>query len=511
MNKTIIDRETIRERLEASYDTLDIPAEVERHIGIGLRQLDSRHQFDGACPYPNCTADGYGFVVWSQLTPRGNHYHCRQCKRAGDIIKLIQDIKGIGFSDACDELGIPNPYQEDYHNHTRPRPKKQRTSEVAKWLLNELQELTIFYPRTKQALQCERARAYLAERAIPFEVAERLGLGYIPAREGFQHRWSDRIIFPVETLDGEIGYCGRALFLWQPGMNEDEHKAKLIAYNQEMREKHSDMASRYQVPRYLYTYKEAYFNLSAIKRFDNLTFVEGPFDVLACLASGVSNAVAMGTTGIDARVLPKRVCSVTMGLDADMLGSALAMRLVKSLKRNGIDVAVCAPPDGAKDWSAAYRLYGVQGLASLIKTVEDVPDEYPPAPVETPIADETSSQQEDCSQPRGYKPVSLLPLPRTACPIREIAWDGKGRQVRHCCKYRPAENGFCAEHQLAYEFLQIGARLDYPEVKIPFTSRIGGQIQMLHRIIHEGVAHWEDQACVSPRLQESINHLKREG
>jgi hypothetical protein len=109
-----------------------------------------------------------------------------------------------------------------------------------------------------------------------------------------------------------------------------------------------------------------------------------------------------------------------------------------------------------------------------------------------------------------YKPVSLPPLPRTACPVRAIDWDKTGRQVTHCCKRLTTENGFCKEHQIAHEFLQIGAMMDYPEVKIPFTTRVSGQREMLHRTIHGGISHWEDQACVSSRLMESIDHLKKE-
>ncbi len=53
-----------------------------------------------------------------------------------------------------------------------------------------------------------------------------------------------------------------------------------------------------------------------------------------------------------------------MGLDVDGPGRKAAKQLTTSLKRKGIDVSICTPIE-SKDWSAAYRLHGVQGLAPL--------------------------------------------------------------------------------------------------------------------------------------------------
>src|SRR5690242_18760706 len=110
MNK-VVTPEMVRERLEAAYYMLDIPAEVERQTGIRLHPVSrTGKQYGGACPYGDCSVDTDGFSVWPILTTRGRHYYCRGCRRSGDILKLVQDIKGLGFSDACRELGIPNPY-----------------------------------------------------------------------------------------------------------------------------------------------------------------------------------------------------------------------------------------------------------------------------------------------------------------------------------------------------------------------------------------------------------------
>lgn len=380
MKETVIAYDVIRNRLEASFYTLDIASGIERHTGIRLSCPDSKKQYNGACPYPGCSADTNGFIVWPELSERGCHYHCRQCGKTGHILNLVMDIKNLKFGDACKELGIPNPYKEEGDETYKPFVKRGPKAE--QWQLDELQYITSIYPRAKLAIQRDRARAYLAERGIPLELAVEHGLGYFPALsevsrvtpelERFR-RWCDRIIFPILTTKGEIGYCGRSLFLWEIGMDEEEHKNRIDAYNLEMRDQHGEKAIWSQIPRWKYTYQQGFFNLQVLQEAMCPVFVEGPFDALACLAGGIQ-AVSIGTTNIDASVLPTSVYSTIIGLDIDGPGRKAAAQLAKEFRRKGIDVHICTPVD-SKDWSAAYRVHGMQGLEQLVNTIETVNSE----------------------------------------------------------------------------------------------------------------------------------------
>lgn len=558
MNK--VDPSVIRERLEASFYTLDIPSEVERHTSTRLGKPDSRKQYNGACPFDDCSADTNGFIVWPELTERGCHYWCRQCGRKGDILKLIMDIKGLKFVEACKELGIPNPYKEDSsdENFSKPQVKAQRTPVVSEWSKNELAMLHTLYPRAKAALEHERAKAYLSERAIPFDVAVKHGLGYIPAQTGAidekYSRWVDRIIFPIYTPAGDMGFCGRSLYLWEVGMDEDTHKAKLDAYNQSV-DDFAGWGTEQKVARWLYTYQQGFFNWQAIQDATCLVFVEGPFDVLACLAAGIPYAISIGTTGVDASVIPLHVESAVMGLDTDESGLKAAKDLSKSLRRKGIDVSVCKPP--AKDWSAAYRIHGREGLSSIQGTLQASvePDSKPLEKTSIPIEEgllAIATWMESTGVKRGsrvstpeglgtvfslvdtahvrvildnrsdewvkyfhsdeimlhlvedppvesppveikpYVPVCLLPLPRKECPCETITWDGKGKQEKMFCKHKPLENGFCSEHQASFKLLEIGATQGYPEAKIPFKWKG----ETLYRTIYAGVTNWECYASL---------------
>src|SRR5205823_3199851 len=134
-------------------------------------------------------------------------------------------------------------------------------------------------------------------------------------------------------------------------------------------------------------------------------------------------------------------------LDSDAPGLKASKDLAKGLRRKGIDVTLCSPP--AKDWSTAYRLQGVQGLASLVDALQvpsepviKVPEKPPVQPVEEKI-----ESTEDCTpEMKPYVPVSLPSLPRKTCPFVLLEWNGKGKRDEVPCKHKPLENGFCIEH-----------------------------------------------------------------
>jgi hypothetical protein len=102
-------------------------------------------------------------------------------------------------------------------------------------------------------------------------------------------------------------------------------------------------------------------------------------------------------------------------------------------------------------------------------------------------------QADVARQPRpSYSPVSLPRLPRKMCPCLTLGWNKDGGQTKQHCHGKATLNGFCEEHQLSYELLQIGAQFGYPEVRIPFRW----EKMTLHRTIHAGIQGWEDRARV---------------
>lgn len=362
----------VQERLEMSFSMLDVYSEVERHTSTRLKSARSGKQATGACPYDDCSGDDDGFIVWPELTDKRKHYMCRNCKRAGHILKLVMDVGGLKFTPACEALGIPNPYKDCNQLVGVAHKPVKRESVVDTWSKEELEYLTTLYSRMQIALTSDRARAYLEQRAIPLDVAQALGMGYVPALSRVAKvtpplqkfsKWCDRIIFPLQAPDGKRGFIGRSLYMWTPSMDETEHKILLDAQK--------------EVRRWEKTYPAGFFGWQMGTTGDSVTICEGPFDAAAIYAAGIRNVVALSGTSIDAASVPIHVETVILALDADAPGQSSAKKLAKDLKRKGLDVRECVPGQG-KDWSEAYRLHGASGLQALQDAVGRVCNPVPP-------------------------------------------------------------------------------------------------------------------------------------
>ena len=88
---------TKREYAPLNWSRVDVVAMIERHTSTRLSGKGHHTQLVGACPYPDCSVDENGFIVWptgsKQSTAKSmRHFYCRGCKRSGDLIKLLRDL-----------------------------------------------------------------------------------------------------------------------------------------------------------------------------------------------------------------------------------------------------------------------------------------------------------------------------------------------------------------------------------------------------------------------------------
>ncbi len=270
-------------------------------------------------------------------------------------MQLLRDIRGYSFHQACEVLEITSPY----NGNGIPVPALPRVPRQPPVPGKDCLVLRAIYPRARLALKHPRASAYLAARGIPFDLADELGVAYIPpfdAAESEEQRaiaaWTDRLIFPLSSPAGQ-GFTGRSLLYWTPGMDEYEHKQLL---------------DEYKVPRYKTTYPAGYFHAEVLLECEHVTFVEGPADACALLAGGIDDALATCGTSLDPAVIPVRICDATLAYDGDEEGRRAARDVRRVLRRAGISTSIITPPadDMGKDWSERYRLHGAAGLALLL-------------------------------------------------------------------------------------------------------------------------------------------------
>jgi hypothetical protein len=238
------------------------------------------------------------------------------------------------------------------------------------WQQEEVAALIAVAPLMCEALaSSRRAQLYLNERALPPDIALASGVSYLSraaweqAPVSTEHRsllkrWIGRIIFPLGSPDGQ-GFIGRTLLRWEPGMDENTHKA-LLDQNGSPR-------------RWIKTNPAGWFGFDAPACLaERVVLVEGGFDRLVLLAAGFPVNAVIALVGTAARPAwlarsAPHVKGVVMALDADDGGEAAMERLTSEFRRAGFIVTLCPPhhDQWGKDWSERWRRLGPQSIWPL--------------------------------------------------------------------------------------------------------------------------------------------------
>lgn len=351
---------------------VDVASEIERHTSTRLNKKGNT-QLVGSCPFDDCSVDEDGFICWPGMSKNGQHFYCRGCRRSGDLIHLLRELKGWDFQRTLVEIGMRD--EDGQAVHVSKHASKPR-SQAEQWMSDQLDMLTLYYPEMQKALLTfERPKQYLASRGISLEDAQRYGLGYFPLSDEAGHKvedphlkgWFGRLIFPLSAPEKGITFAGRTLQLWQAGMGTAEHKQAIDAYNAALSE--NDSA---RIRRILKTSPCGHFGYAEAIKQSEIVVCEGETDALSLLIAGISGVVAMGTS-LPAKLIPLRVEAVTLALDADAPGKDAAKRLSLDLADRGIEVKTVIPTIG-KDWNDTYQAGGPDAILEAFFHVEAEPE-----------------------------------------------------------------------------------------------------------------------------------------
>jgi hypothetical protein len=256
-----------------------------------------------------------------------------------------------------------------HHTDTLPLRKTRTPAARPHWQEDEVAALGRAWPLMQEELTTFRAHAYFAERAIPPEIATAGGLGYLSRaawddaplsaeQQELLTRWIGRIVFPLGSPAGR-GYIGRTIVRWEPGMDEQAHKAILEAAD---------------IPRWLKTNPAGWYGLHPSHYAPTLILVEGGFDRLALLAAGIESQAVVALAGTTATVawitrFAPQVRHIILALDSDESGKAAMMQLADEFHEAKLVVDRCSPPQGGwdKDWSQRWRQAGPSGIWPLMQ------------------------------------------------------------------------------------------------------------------------------------------------
>lgn len=357
------------ETIEQIREAADIVAIIGEYVPLKRTGSD----FRGPCPFHQGTRRNFSVVPAKRL------YHCFVCGESGDVFRFLTKRLGVEWPEAVKMVGEKAGIEVIDTRVRREGPDPREPM----W---ELQATAAGYFQKMlwDDAGGAAAREYLDERGVSRAVADEFSLGYSPREIGVMRsymnslgfddarlleggllvtseqeteprpRFRGRLMFPiVDVMGRNVGFGGRNLGHGEPKyLNSPESpiftKGKLL----------------YGLNR----------SRNAIRRADRALVVEGYFDALRVMSSGIEEVVApLGTALTETQVslLRKYSRNVFLLYDSDAAGLKATFRAGDELLRQGFSVRVVTLPPG-EDPDSWVRVYGSEGLEAQLSSAIDV-------------------------------------------------------------------------------------------------------------------------------------------
>lgn len=225
--------------------------------------------------------------------------------------------------------------------------------------------------------------SYFKERGFTGETIKKFGLGYSPeawdaftlealgkgykldyldktgltiVKERNTDRFRGRVMFPIHSMSGRVlGFGGRIL-------TNDKKAAKYL---------NSPESEIYHKSNVLYG---IYHAKQAIAKQDNCYLVEGYTDVIQLHQAGIENVVASSGTALtpnQIRLINRLTKNITVLFDGDAAGLRASVRGIDLILEEGMNVKVCAFPEGEDPDSFARKTPHDQLLRYLNDNAKD--------------------------------------------------------------------------------------------------------------------------------------------
>ena len=176
-------------------------------------------------------------------------------------------------------------------------------------------------------------------KGYKLEFLESTGLT-IPKEDRPFDRFKGRVMFPIQSMSGRIlGFGGRIL-------GNDKKAAKYL---------NSPESDIYHKSKVLYGIFQA---KQAIAKQNNCYLVEGYTDVIQFNQAGIENVVASSGTALtpdQIRLINRLTKNITVLFDGDAAGLRASIRGIDLILEEGMNVKVCAFPDGEDPDSFAKK------------------------------------------------------------------------------------------------------------------------------------------------------------
>ncbi|MDO5534764.1 MAG: DNA primase [Propionibacteriaceae bacterium] len=308
----------------------------------------------GLCPFHDEKTPSF------RVTPSKGFYYCFGCGEGGDVIKFVQQINNMGFTEAveflADRVGLQLRYTDGDGGPRHEPGLRMRVLEAN-------QAAAEFFAAQLTSPDALTGRVFLDGRGFTREHAEHFGIGFAPrgGRELLNHLtakkfsrddlvkaglvresgwdfFQGRLVWPIRDAGrSTLGFGARRLF------DDDRMPAKYLNTPETLVYKKSHVLYGLDLAR------------THIGKKNQAVVVEGYTDVMACHIAGVDTAVASCGTAFGSdhsRMISRLMTSdalsgeVVFTFDGDAAGQAAALKVFSSDATFAAQTYVAIEPSG---------------------------------------------------------------------------------------------------------------------------------------------------------------------
>ncbi|MGD9486724.1 MAG: DNA primase [Calditrichaceae bacterium] len=333
---------------------------------VNLKKTGVNHK--GLCPFHQEKTPSF------TVNPEKQIFHCFGCGKGGNIYTFIMDYEKLNFPDAirkaADFAGISMPADE--------YDKEETTLFQQLFMINRI--TSEYFIRKLNSPANKKILDYFLNRKISPETIRDFGLGYAPdsfnqtlnelkknkldlkqaselgliqkkdSGNDYYDKFRHRIIFPFYNLSGKvIGFGGRKL--------KEEQQPKYL---------NSPESPIYKKSELLYGLHQA---ITSIRQNGFVILVEGYFDLLRLVDSGIKNVVASSGTALapqQAKLIRRYCREVYIAYDGDEAGVKAAIRNANIIEAEDLNSYIIPLPK-SEDPDTFILKYGQKEFENLLK------------------------------------------------------------------------------------------------------------------------------------------------
>lgn len=346
---------------QSTIDSVFETARVEEVIGDFVNLKRAGSNFKGLSPFSDERSPSF------MVSPAKGIWKDFSTGKGGNSVKFLMEHSQFTYPEAIRYLA--KKYNIEIEETEQTDAEKAITDvRESMYLVSEFAK-DYFH---KTLLNSEEGKAiglsYFKERGFTNETIKKFSLGYSPETwdaltkealgKGYKleflestgltipredrpfDRFKGRVMFPIESMSGRVlGFGGRIL-------TNDKKAAKYL---------NSPESDIYHKSKVLYGIFQA---KQSIAKQNNCYLVEGYTDVIQFHQAGIENVVASSGTALtpdQIRLVNRLTRNITVLFDGDAAGLRASIRGIDLILEEGMNVRVCAFPDGEDPDSFARK------------------------------------------------------------------------------------------------------------------------------------------------------------